>query len=246
LKRRFESRLLNEAACAIAVSRLCAESLQQNFHPPYRPEVVTNGFDPEELALADPRRFDDVALVYAGSFQAGSRDAGPLIDMVVRANTLRDAAAPPIRLHYFGSYGRYIGEAAASRDARSLVFNHGVVPRCEVFAALKGAAAAAVVTTIHDSGSLAELGILTGKLFEALGSGTRLLLIAPHGSEAAEIVAETRSGAHFRGSQVKEGAAWLARLGALPYQPNKQRIDAYAWPTLAGKLDQVLRRCLQR
>jgi hypothetical protein len=55
----------------------------------------------------------------------------------------------------------------------------------------------------HDSASPAEAGIITGKIFEALGLGVPILVIAPHGSDVEAVVDNAGCGSVFSGSETE-------------------------------------------
>ena len=55
---------------------------------------------------------------------------------------------------------------------------------------MKGAGVAVVITSVVESATPEDNGMVTGKIFEAIGLGTPTLLIAPAGSDA-NVVAET-------------------------------------------------------
>lgn len=237
--RRREQRALSAAHGITVVSPSMAESLRADFQPDAPVEVVTNGFDPEEFSSLAPEVFPEAAVVYAGRFYPPRSTAEPLIAALGQANAGRRER--PVRFHYFGPDRAHVEELAARHQAADWVVCRGSRPRREVLAALRGAAAAAVITLVTPAGTVAERGILTGKLFEALGAGTRVLLVAPEDSDATRLVREHGVGAAFPGDRVREIARWLAGLAGVPSANPPVSPAAFSWPHLAARLDAFLR-----
>ncbi len=241
---RAESRVLDGASATVIVSHRWAEDQAEGFGMARPPVVIGNGFDPEDLAAVQPREFPEFALVYAGTFYEGQRAIDPVLKGVKSAAELLGERGRPIRLHVFGPDREHVLRTAARLGAQDLVVAHGRVPRSEALSAIRGAGAVAVIASIHDHASPAELGIVTGKIFEPLGMGVPVLLVAPEGSEATGVVEGVRAGKSFKPSQVQEMGRWLAELAsgriAVAYEPPAE----FSWPVLAGRYDALLRSCL--
>jgi glycosyltransferase involved in cell wall biosynthesis len=84
-------------------------------------------------------------------------------------------------------------------------------------------------------------GMLTGKLFEYLGSGTPILALAPEG-EAAEILRSTGAGQVVEGADqagIREAllAAWRAHRRGGPWvRPDPEAVAAYSRQRLTARL----------
>jgi len=241
---RQEQRLVGQAAALTTVSWGCAESLERGFGR--RAHVITNGYDPEELAGLSPRSFEEFAIVYAGVFYPPKSVVTPImaaLGHVARQTTGNNAAFPPWRFHYFGPQTEHVLQQAQAHGVADRVVCHGRVPRAEALAAIKGADLAAVVTTVNDQPSVEDRGVVTSKVFDVMGAGTRVLLIAPPGSDAQRIVAQSGCGECFSGGQTQAMAGFILRAmrGELPpVQPPAE----FAWPAISNKLDVVLREAL--
>jgi glycosyltransferase involved in cell wall biosynthesis len=159
---------------------------------------------------------------------------------VAAANALNPPR--PIRLHYYGSDAAHIEKTATALGAQALIKIHGTVARKKVLSALMGANVAAVITTVDASASPAEQGILTGKLFEAIGANVPVLLVSPDGSDAAQIVRENFLGAAFPGNNPDAMGAWLAKnCREDTDQIRSERGTLFSWPRLAERLAAILR-----
>jgi glycosyltransferase involved in cell wall biosynthesis len=241
---RAERSVLAAAALVLCVSPALAEQIAEAPEAVGKVQVLTNGFDPEEAAAVQPAGFDHAAVVYAGSFVPPVRSATPLFEAVRRASALRDPSRPPLRFHYFGGAGTYVKEEANRAGVTDILEMHGQRPRSEVLAAVKGASLAVVVASVSAGLCLAERGIVTGKLFEAIGLRTPVMLVAPAGSDASEVLARAGGGRSFVGNDIEGMARRLADVEAAP-RPGEGR-SQFAWPELGIRLDGLLREVLPR
>lgn len=123
------------------------------------------------------------------------------------------------RFHYYGPHGEYVEQAADRAGIRDRVVSHGTVAHHVVLSALRGANCAVVITSVDDSVTPAKSGVITGKIFEALGLRVPILVIAPHGSDVESIVRVTGCGSVFSASETEGMAHFLA------CRPVNQRAD---------------------
>lgn len=232
-----ERRALKDASKVLVVSEAMATCLRNKYGFAEKYAVVTNGFDPESFQDIVPARYSQPTIVYAGTFYPPLRIVDPLLDVLCRVNQ----AGHRLRFLYLGPHGESVRRAAAARGALEWVEIHGRVPRPDVYAAIKGALAAAVITSVKRETSPEIDSILTGKLYEAMGCGTPVLLIAPPGSEAARVVTQTGAGRAFAGDEIAGMAEWLLEQVAEAGNGPKS-MNAYSWPEIAGQVDRLLRQ----
>jgi glycosyltransferase involved in cell wall biosynthesis len=204
--------------------------------------VITNGYDPEELRGVQPNKFGHRAIVYTGTFYPPKRVVTPVLAALKRLNAIRNGYHAKWYFHY---YGDGEGEAHVRQEGNRLdvmeqIVLHGMVSRTEALSAVRGADVAVVVTSIFDNASLEDQGTVTGKLFEPLGLGTPILLIAPPGSDAIEIVEKTRGGRSFIGVDIEGMVGFLSSIERAD-KKQSNCTDKYSWPSLAMKLDRTLK-----
>ena len=118
---------------------------------------------------------------------------------------------------------------------------HGRVPRTEALSAARGADLAVVITSVAEEAIIEDQGIVTGKVFEAMGMGVPILLIAPHGSDATEIVEGTGAGRRFSASDIELMSQYILSLARSARKPAGAH-ERYSWPMLADQLNEILRR----
>jgi glycosyltransferase involved in cell wall biosynthesis len=237
---REEARLLADCAAVTIVSPSWALSLERKFGLGSKLHVITNGYDPEDLANVKPYDFGHFAIVYTGTFYPPKRVISPLMAVLQHFQGTMNSAGHNWYLHYYGVFGDYIREEATKNGVMDRVFLHGRVPRTEALSAVRGANVAVVITSVAEEGTLADNGMVTGKVFEALGLGTPVLLVAPHGSDARAVVEATGLQGSFTGSDIGGMASFL--MDMMDGRIVKPKVpEAYAWTTIGKKLDRVLR-----
>jgi len=242
--RPMERRLIRDAAATVMVSPSQAKNQAEAFCMPKAPAVITNGYDPDQLEAVAPVLFSDFAVVYAGSFYMGHIEIDPVLKAVKTAAESRGRDAPPIRLHYYGTDVPHVMQRAKAYGAEGLVVCHGHVPWAQSLAAIKGAGVAAVITSIREKADLAERGIITGKIFEPLGMGVQILLVAPEESDATAVMEGAGAGRSFRASQVEAMAQWLVELASDSTKRQYEPPRGYSWPVLSKQLDEILRHAI--
>ncbi|MGA4577390.1 glycosyltransferase [Limisphaera sp. VF-2] len=237
-QRPIERKLVKHAAGIVTVSHGLARTLMSAFSlPPRKVHVITNGYNAHRLQNVPSATFDEPAIVYAGTLYPPLRTLKPVLMALKRLDT------PTLRwqFHYYGAQGDLVRKDAAELGMLSRVTCHGRVPWSEAVAALKGAHCAVVVVSVN-SEAATELGVLTGKLFELLGLGVPILMVAPRNAEAREYL--FGHGEAYCADEVTDMAEYLrSLLGRDPkrYTPPKE----CSWDTLGDVWDSVLRGVIE-
>lgn len=210
------------------------------------PVAITNGYDPERFSTVTACHFDHFALVYAGEFYVGQREIDPILLALkdARERVLPAQDTLPIKLHYYGGASQQVRAKSSQYGVADLVECHGLVSRDQALAAVKGSSLTLVIAGIADTADEVERGIVTGKIFEPLGLGVRILLIAPEGSDAAAIVDGAGAGRCFRASGTAAMATWLIDCARQVEDQAYPPPPSFAWPALAKRLDEVLGGCM--
>jgi glycosyltransferase involved in cell wall biosynthesis len=238
-----ERSLLSDCSAATIVSESWALSLKKNFPNVKTVQVVSNGYDPEDLRDIQPHYYGHFAIVYTGIFYYPGRTITPLMKALKRLDSKQNNNVPEWRFHYFGSDSKHVKDDAEHYGVQDRVVLHGQVSRKDALSAVAGADIDVVITSIQEEGSLEERGIVTGKVFEALGLGSRVLLIAPPGSDAEVIVEGTACGRRFSGNQTEEIANYLLEVMAGQYSKPVPPAQ-YSWPEIVLPLNALLRRIM--
>jgi hypothetical protein len=238
-----EARLLADCAAVTIVSPSWREAMDRCYGLGSKLHIVSNGYDPEELTGIELHDFGHFAIVYTGNFYPPKRVISPVLAALQRLKTILPGQDSKWRFHYYGGQGDHVRAEAECFGVTEQVVLHGSVPRSEALAAVKSAGVAVVITVVADEATMADRGMMTAKVFEPLGLGTPILLVAPPGSDV-EVLAEATGLAHrFTGSEVAGMAACLADLISGQTVPAKVG-DTYAWTNIARRLDAVLREAV--
>jgi glycosyltransferase involved in cell wall biosynthesis len=234
---RIEASVLARAAGVTAVSPSLAAALESRFGLANKLQVVTNGYDGEELSNIKAQEFDHFAIVYAGIFYPPERVITPVLEALRRLDTARRSR--PWCFHYYGDHNDHVRGAAAGLGLLHRIKLHGRVPRSEALSAIRGANLAVVVTSVFEKGSL-RINAVPGKLFEAIGLAAPILLIAPPYSDAESIAQTEGFVRRYTGSDVDGIASGIERLmwGRTPERRHKGHFE---WKRLAERLDGYLR-----
>jgi glycosyltransferase involved in cell wall biosynthesis len=232
---RKERELVQKAYALTVVSPGIAEELRGRYPFGKNIRIITNGYDPEEMGVVTPTQFDHSAIVYAGQFYPPLRSVLPVFRACARAS---DQGMRGWRFHYFGRDEKHVLESAESASISDQLVLHGVRPRQECLAATAGAHLSVVIASVAPQASGPEKGIVTGKVFEALGMGTPILLVAPEGGDAEEIVRDR--GRRFSGPDT-EGMAKFVKQTVMGTKTRYAAATGCAWPNIALKLHELLR-----
>jgi glycosyltransferase involved in cell wall biosynthesis len=232
-----EEKLLEACAAATIVSHSWASNLESRFKLGSKLHVIPNGFDPEDLKSVNPYPFDHFAIVYTGSFNPPKRVITPLMAAL---KMLAQSQKGDWMLHYYGEHNGHVAREAAEWNLTDRIRLHGRVSRAEALSAVRGAGLAVVITSISEVPSKADDGMITGKIFEAIGLGAPALVIAPETSDIRSVVETAGRGICLPASNVAGIAAFIQQ--ALSDQlPASGNLGLYSWPSIGIKLDGVLR-----
>jgi glycosyltransferase involved in cell wall biosynthesis len=236
-----EQEFLQCSAAVTIVSPSWGLDLTRRYNLNKKIHVISNGFDPEEMSQVEPTQFPHFAIVYTGIFYPPKRVITPLMEALKQLKKIRDAGRGKWRFHYYGDWGEHVRNEAERFGVIDEVKLHGNVSRRVALSAVAGAGVSVVITSLADQSTLADQGMITGKIFEALGLGTPVLLICPLGSDAALDNCERIRA--FPKNNVGDMATYLNEL----IEGQGERIkagDQYSWVTLSRQLNDILLKSL--
>jgi len=237
-----EMQLINDASAVTIISPSLLKGkvgLKAKLH------VITNGFDPEELACIAPNDFGHFAIVYAGTFYPPKRVITPMMKALKCLKEKETRAMPGWRFHYYGPQGDHVLLEAQRLGVLDKVLIHGHVTRDEALSAVRGSSLTVVITSVVEENAEQDGGIVTGKLFEIVGMGVPTLVIGPNGADVDQIVRTTGLAHKVTASDIAGMVSFLqgTMSGAVPTAGNPA---LYAWPNIIGKLDGILRSVIEK
>lgn len=210
-----------------------------------RIHVITNGYDPSDFAgrtAAPPSRW---TLTHTGTLPT-ARFPAAFVPAVRALLESEPGLAARMQIRLVGSCEPELARALSAPPLAEVVRLEGYRPHEESVQALLDSH---LLLLFIETGPEAR-GILTGKLFEYLGSGRPILALAPEG-EAAEVIRSSRAGMVVSGDDVagltaalrEAFAAW--RDGRRPFgEPDREAVARFARPRLTARLAEVFDQVL--
>ncbi len=235
-----ERRLLEGASVVTTVSPSLGDGLNNRLQLGPKLHVITNGYDREEMEQVRSHAFDHFAIVYAGTFYPPKRVITPVMRALSVLNE-RSTAQRNWMFHYYGPHGDHVREEAQRWDLRNRVVLHGWVSRSEALSAIAGADVAVVITSVKKNGTPDDRGIVTAKIFEAIGLKIPILLVASPKSDAETIIKSCGLGARFTADDI-EGMVVFFQECMAGRLPKGKCVEKYAWESIVLSLDSILRQ----
>lgn len=190
LDERLERDCLRRASAVVTVNHTMRDDFLAR-DPKLRPErfhVIPNGFDAADFDGVERARPPLLTFTHAGSLHA-SRTPHSLFRVFRRWAEREPKLHERVRLRFLGRVDRGIESMLREPPFDRVATLEGYLPHAESVRALRESDVL-LLLIVDDPQSR---GMLTGKLFEYLGSGTPILALAPPG-EAAELIERTRAG----------------------------------------------------
>lgn len=237
---REEAKLLAGCAAVTIVSPSWGLAMDRRFNLGSKMHVLTNGYDLEELAGVSPYDFGHFAIVYTGIFYPPKRVISPVMAALKRLKETVNGKAGEWYFHYYGGQDDHVREEAKRFGVTEQVVLHGRVSRSEALSAVRGAGVAVVISSVGVEVTIEDQGIVPAKVFEALGLGTPVLVIAPSGSDIEAIIEATGYARRFEGNDANGITSFLADVMCGRIPGSKDR-EVYAWAHIVKKMDAILR-----
>lgn len=202
--------------------------------------LLPNGFDAADFPAAPalPRN-DKLTLVYAGTF-TGRRRPDTLVAGINRAIAGQHVDPAQLRLHFYGRFPPDVLATLATIDPAVECRLHGFVPQQEAISAAAAADAVLLVTVPGNDSAAQE--VLTGKVYECMGMGKRVLALTDAAPLAA-LIAQARLGDSCAAGDADAVALALGRLqqdwrrtGSVAITPDADFIARFERRAQAGVL----------
>ncbi len=207
--------------------------------------VIPNGFDRADFAGPAPaRQSDTFRIAFVGTFLA---QQNPETLWQVLAGLRRQGKIPHLRLLLVGNVDARVTAALKEHGLEAIAETRAYVPHADAVAAMRCADALLLAINRVDGAER----IVTGKVFEYVGSGRPVVAVGPAGGDAARVLAETGAGRLYHWDDAAGLEREVSRLytawqdgtpvsGALPEQADVYSRERQA-EALAHVLDGVLK-----
>lgn len=158
-------------------------------------KIIPNGFDAADFTAIHLKKNKSFTISYFGNI---NKDRDP--EIILNAlNKIPDIASQT-QLNFWGNVDSTIIEKMKKKDKFRMLHFNSYIPHEEVLKKMVNSdLLLLIINNVPDN-----KGILTGKIYEYLGSGSSILGIGPEYGEAAQILNETRAGKMFEYSDVEK------------------------------------------
>lgn len=197
-ERTLEKRLLKSADSITTIS----DSLREMFRLKHGQKVhtVANGFDPEDLQKIDSDNIfppdGKYRIVYTGTIYKGKRDPTPLFEAInaMEKNSNDRLLLEKLEVIFIGPNNTHLEELIDEHHVRPWVHFKGFLKRDCALRMQRDAHALLFLPWTDMSVD----GVLTGKIFEYLFSGTPILAVGGTGMEASQnLIVDAKAGYVF-------------------------------------------------
>lgn len=240
--RKLEKKVLSEATAVTVVSRDMANEFNAIINRNYN--LVTNGFDEQDIAPLPGDQLDELFTIsHVGSIN-GSRNPAVLWKVLSVMVSENHAFAAALRIKLVGKVDIEVLKDIESSGLSSNLIRIPYMPHQEVMLEIQKSQ---VLLLLINNTPNAK-GILTGKIFEYLGSGRPILNIGPEDGDAAVILRESENGQTAGYTNVERMHQIIADY-FIKYQENKlvsnyTSIQKYSRKALTGEIAGILKQMI--
>lgn len=238
LERMHEKFVLRSANLIISINDPLVAELRLN-HGGDRFLTVPNGFDDDEIAAAErlevqkAKSDGKVKVVYAGSILPGLQDPTPLFQAIKELSEDGGLKQGELEIRFYGDYSALDSFSLASdQSVRNFIVRCGKVPRNEILTIQKEADFLLFLGSKPVTAGIGTTtGVVSGKIFEYLISGTEVLAVrVTDDMIAAEMITLACAGDYYGEdvSKIKERLLRAIRVGGAPkVSPNMGYLDQF-------------------
>ncbi|MBA3648347.1 MAG: glycosyltransferase family 4 protein [Chitinophagales bacterium] len=237
--RALEKKVLDTADRVIVVSPSMKENMEKIV--PGKISVITNGYDEEDfLGIAEERTGNKFSMVYTGTFLP-TQNPNILWEALAELTTEFPKLKDDLEIKLVGIIDPLILSDITKHQLDRFLVLQNYVPHNEVIKIQK--AASVLLLSVNNTPTARE--IITGKLFEYLGSGRPILCFAPKDGDAGKIVLDAKAGVvndYYNKEALKQQLVHLYakyRAGTLSIQSSG--IEKYSRRKLTEELSILLR-----
>ncbi len=243
IEEHLEKKVNHTADLIITVSEPLANEIKEKYNIE-NVEVVENGFDTEDLENIPPEKYweyDKVRLVYTGALWHPWQDPSPLFEAIREiANSHQKEILNKLEVIFVGSTSGNLHNLIQKYDVAKWVKYEGFLPREDALRMQRDAHALIFLESAEVD------GILTGKLFEYLFSGTKILGIGTVDNIGpGKLIKESGHGINF-GKDVQKIKNYLVKLltsGKKEYiEKNTQFLEKFTRKRQAEKVLELVEK----
>lgn len=236
LERSHERLVLGQADLIVSINEPLISELAELHGHSRRYLTIPNGFDDGEVdvfrAIPVQRQNDEICIVYAGSILPGLQDPTALLQAFKELSLEGRIKQGEVSLRFYGDYAALDNfPLAADPVVQQFVQRCGKVQRQEILRIQRNADFLLFLGSKPVASNVGSTtGVVSGKIFEYLISGTEIMAIGVTGDMlVAEMLRESASGTHYGFDVVKIKKRILDALarGVPKVEPNMDYLDQF-------------------
>jgi hypothetical protein len=246
LERYKEKKVLENVDKIITVSKPLSE-IMKNIYIKKDVYIIENGFDPEEFPdwkkniIVKPRIKDKLIISYLGTIYPKRRDPSILFEAVNELIDQKQIDRNQIEINFYGDNKQQLKDIISKKDyiKYNIVNIKGFISRNE---SLKIQKQSDLLLFLEWNDPTAR-GVLTGKLFEYLVSGTPILSIGiTNKNGAGEIIEKTKTGKLFVNKvDLKKELIRIFKIKQIEfYEPDIKEIEKFSREKQVKKLVKIM------
>lgn len=153
--------------------------------------MLPNGYDPEDFSGFDNNTSNEQFLISYFGALTPERDPAPILEAINLISDKIDISK--VSIEFWGTISRSLQEKLKGKDIFKIIKFCGYSPHENIVVRMKRSSLLLlIINNVPNSNA-----IVTGKIYEYLGSKTPILAVGPPHGEAADILSETKSGSCF-------------------------------------------------
>ena len=185
--RRLEKEVIQTANIVVTVSwQWCDEFVKMGA---VRTEVVTNGFDPDDVKLVNSELSKEFTITHIGSMNK-DRNPQTLWTVFKELSEENPAFRAHLKLQFIGKTDYQVFENLNALQLNDIVRKVDYMPHEEVISEMSKSQL--LLLAINDTPNVA--GVIPGKLFEYMAVKRPILAVGPPEADAGKVIIESKTG----------------------------------------------------
>ncbi|MDD2424816.1 MAG: glycosyltransferase family 4 protein [Bacteroidales bacterium] len=204
IHKKMEKRVVREADAVVVVTNYMKKELSA--HNPRRAEVITNGFDKDDYRDIVVNPDKEFSITYTGLF-VKDRNPSQLWRVLGEKAASDKNFKKDLIIKIIGHTDKIITDEILANGLENNLYRKEYVPHREAIALQKSAR----VLLLAGGQQPEAAGILTGKFFEYLASGNKILAFGPAGGDMDTALRESGAGEMFEYNDYQRVKEWIER-----------------------------------
>lgn len=183
----LEKSVIRDADCTVTVSPSWGKDILQMGAK--RVEVITNGFDPDDITNGAVKLSDNFTITHIGSMNK-DRNPHTLWQVLKEICIENESFKNDLRLRFVGKTDFAVFESVNQNGLENNTEKVAYLPHAEVIKEMQ--TSQLLLLAINDTPNVA--GVIPGKVFEYMATGRPILAVGPPTADAGQIVLKSGAG----------------------------------------------------